>query len=273
MEKQFGVLDTAQAEKLAATVAQIFNGLTTLRDELQSPGAERENFERRLLFPWSFWYEIPFSSLVAILFWSYDQTQLLSGLASSPDPQEAALDMLPEFQALGHEKSRIRIPFDYSEFGVSKRQFEDAWALSLSMATALNFEATALYGESLYDLLRKVESGDVERLFEAILIDPSVVSAPTVEVVLARAVGMGDKEFLGKLAKAVTGTRPRRPKDEHRGMRYLVTAIYRSGRDVAATYQDVRDLILDGLSVYETKGDPDQALKKATQRLFKRWGT
>lgn len=273
MDKAFGKLSEAQVEQFSTMVQSMFSQITELRNHM----ATNEKAQQRMgsfICQWSQWYEIPFANFLAIFFWTFKLDGLVKAAAQSTDPQQEVLNGVLSFETLNAEGDGIRLPFETKDLDPAELEnITNGMTFSLIMAVLYSTEALGLYGQTIDELLEIARKGDKAKLLEAVLVDPSTIATTVGQKAMSWAVLTEDRGFLETIAKAITKTKPRPPANEHKATRYLIAAIYRSGVEVSATQQTVREMIVDGLGLYNTDRDPERALQKLMNRLFQRWET
>lgn len=65
----------------------------------------------------------------------------------------------------------------------------------------------------------------MKHLFDAVLIDRTVISTPSVAKRLQIAQLMRDESFFNKLSKSITRTRARKPNKEFNDLRFMMAAL------------------------------------------------
>ena len=271
-EKEFGKLTGEQVEQFSPFVKTMFEEFDQLRVELSSNEISPNRLDE-IASPWSMWYSLSMVELLSLWAWSFRFDKIIRSIAKKADPQEVALKFMKAIEN-GKVKDRDpRLPFKWKGDADSRDKLILSYGVSLNLALMHNATAIGLYGLPMYDLLGQAKSGNREKLLEAIVVDPTVLSSEVGSKILASAALIDDRSFLELISKAITKTKPRPPQERIRATRYVLSAIYQSGKSVKATKQSVRALILDKLGIYEERDDPDAALQKLMTRQFKAWRT
>jgi len=199
MEKEFGKVTRDQLKKLFASHVKY----TDEREEFKGTVAEKsEKLETYLkhALPWSYWYELPFNLFIVIVLDAFGLRDQFMEAARSSDPQQAVIDLMDEDDEPDKE-------FD------DRTDEEKGYFFSLYFALDFNIRSLRIFSKYLNQLVSEAKNDD-EALFDAVLIDPLVVSSPSIAKRIQKSSLENDKDFFQKLAKSITKTRPRRPEKE-----------------------------------------------------------
>lgn len=271
-EKEFGILDEAQVEQFSSALKEMFEKIDELKIDFSSGEVSRAKLDD-LLAPWCSWYSLPMSELVAVWAWSFQFDDDIRQIAKAKDPQKITLGFINAIDSVENLEQEVRMPFEFDGSASEKAQITDAYALSLCLAIIYNALCVGLYGVPIHDLLERAAEEEREKLLNAIIVDPTVISSGIGAHIFSKAVLNEDRSFLHEISKAITKTKPRPPFDRNRAVRYLLHSLYQSGREVSASRQDVRTLIVEKLGIYDEGKDPDSALQNLMLRLFQTWDT
>lgn len=187
--------------------------------------------------PWSHWYDLPYKTMLACFLAVTDLLDPIIDISKQPNSDELMLDLL--------ESDLDLISEDTSEE-------EQALLASLGMATFAQIDALSMYGEPINDLLIRLKGGDDEALFDAILVDRTVISTPSVAKRLQIAQLMDDESFFHKLTKAITRTRSRKPKKELNDLRFMMVAIKEHSCYSATSKDELYQFVAEELELYPT---------------------
>ena len=235
-EKEFGKLSRKQLREL---YTQIYKIPGEKEDIIRFVGEENSKFIEvfKLMPPWCHYYELEFTQLALFAISCFGFLDTFKRFASTPDPNQSFLDFLSS-------DADIDIPDDEltPEF--------IAVCLSLLFALIGNFESHGAFHKPLSQLIKEAAEGNDEALFNAVLIDRTVVGVDAINKRIAFAHLIQDESFMNKLAKAITKTRPRRPKREYDDLRYMIEVLDQACGLENLTYEKIYDLLVGDLELY-----------------------
>jgi hypothetical protein len=128
-----------------------------------------------------------------------------------------------------------------------------------------HLRAMDLFNQGIDELLDTAfsEESDDEALFKAILADRAVLGSSDVQARIAEASLISDEAFFDSLSKALTQTKPRRPKQDYDELRFLMGVLDEHQMLEGFTWDEVADLFIDQLALYPNDSeDPVAGLKK-----------
>jgi hypothetical protein len=125
---------------------------------------------------------------------------------------------------------------------------------------------------SMSELLQRVEAGDDDALFRAVLIDASVLHAKAVADRVCTASMYDDRSFFHSLAKAITRTKPTRPKPHLDETRLLMVILDDAGELETMTDSEITDWAVNKIGVYPGSGDPLSAIRDQRRKRDKAKG-
>jgi hypothetical protein len=166
--------------------------------------------------PWSFWYELPFKTVIALFILVTGLKQEFIKATKQPDPNQAILDLI----AFSEEPTKEEI-----------NQFDEedkATVMSLFLAIVGNIKSMQIHSVYLNDLLHAGKECD-EKLLDAILIDRTIISSPTAARRIQYAVATHDETFLTALSKAIKNERPRKAAKDLDDVRFIFVILEESG--------------------------------------------
>lgn len=193
--KIFGKLSRVQFIRVFRVHPEFAGILRSLRRNLQKSEKAKAWTRENGSIEWSFFYEVPFETFIALCVWISGDLEELKKCAAAEDPQEAALDWLEHYEP------------DVGEDATAEQIVHVCASL---IALVYNWLAIGWYSTTLCDLIGRARAGDDEALFKAISVDPSCLCGPTGGVRLSRAVFETDTRFLKRLRKELKGPDPRR---------------------------------------------------------------
>lgn len=245
MKKEFGDLTREE-------IRQVFAGLIELREEQEEfykLVSETDKVDA-FIEPWFELYELSFISCLALFVCCAGMQEVVGEAARSENPQGAALDLLDTFEVEG-------TPDDE----------EKAIFIALLMALTGQVEAFSQYSQPMSDLIVKAREGDQEALFRAITIDRTVIGCPTIMKQISLAQVKRDEAFMNRLAKAITRTKPARPKPHYDDFRFMLEALVEKVGVDSFTSSQFEDILQHDLELYTNDSDySNRALRKLIQK-------
>ena len=207
--------------------------------------------------PWSHFYELSYIDHLFLFIIEFKLADIVRKSAHSDNQVEA---FLQEMESLEEQS----IPDEVLS------EEEIAYRFSLTLANIHQVSSISIFHQPLSDLVIKARKGDDEALFDAVLVDRSVMSAPSIAHRIQFAQIMHDEDFMDLLSKAVKRSRPRRPTEKLDHVRYMLEVIDEEIGLKNVTYNNLYDLLSEDLELYD---DSIDGLKKLIQRRNKRHGT
>jgi hypothetical protein len=140
-------------------------------------------------------------------------------------------------------------------------------AMTVTLAIFGHLRALQMYSQPIDRLMARVGEGDDDALFEAVMVDRTVMATKTIAKRIARAQLIDDRSFFDKLAKSITRTKPRRPNPEYDDLRFIIEVIDEAKSISAFTYEQLANVLIDDLQLYPDAGaDPVSGLTKFIQK-------
>lgn len=245
-------MTTSTARDLYARFHQLNNEV----DELPQIAREKRAKVEGLLkycFPWSHWYELPYKQSLGIFLILAGLESLIIDASKSDNPQKTIFDYLET---------------DPDPLNEAELDDEDKSVfISLFMSILHQMRSLSIFSTTLSDLVEQAKTDD-EALLNAVVVDRSVVSSPSIAQRIQFAQLSDDESFLNKLAKAITRTRPRRPESEYDDLRFMLEALDEMEEYKNATQQEKFDLLAVDLELFDIEGNKDafEAFKKLLRR-------
>ena len=236
-----------QGQREAAEVSELFRDTTN------------EKVVRLLdaTIPWAYFYEIPHVHLLSFYLLCVTSKAQLNRMRKSDDPHQAMLDWA---------NSKPRAPRGFNKWTIE----EGALFISLTKAVQFNLLSVQSFGIYLNEFIARARKGDDNALFNAILIDQSTICSLTASKRISRAVIQSDGEFFDHLAKAIKGTRPRKPQKKHDDLRVMTQVIDESIGINNLSRSKIYDLLVDDMQLYPVEGkDAMKGFEKFIERMLK----
>ena len=159
--------------------------------------------------PWSHFYELPFRTLLTIIIADFGAEIILGKIARSDNHLHSLLEHISDLLALAKNQEELT-------------EEETAFRFSAIWAFVYQYKSIAIHSRPISTLIEQIREGNDEALFDAVIVDRSAISAPTLAQRIQIAELNNDNSFMDKLAKAITRTKPRRPAKELDDVRYML---------------------------------------------------
>jgi len=264
MKKDFDNFSNNQSKDLYALYVQAVKEI----DELFDSAKENDKFQNALsnIPPWSHFYELPFSITISVIILGFDLAEEFKRIANSADSLQEIIYFIGN-------------PPDKSDQMKSLSDEDRLFLLSTIRALLYQFLSINMHGRSLSDLVKIAKEGNDETLFDAVMVDSSVIYTPSIARRIKKAQAVNNTDFKNKLAKALSDKKPKRPRpnkldDDLRFMLVLINEQF--GLDSrSVTREKLFDLLSDDLQLYPRgkKEGTVEALKKYIQRFNKKYRT
>jgi len=240
-----------------------FHQLNVELDELPELIEEKESKVLEILDrapPWALWYELSWVKVLGLFLYLSNLDEMVIDASNSDDPQNFLFDYI------------AKNPNPLSDLELSED--EQALLLSLFMNVVNQLKSLSIFSQSLSELVSKAKSDD-QAIFDAVLVDRSVVACPIIARRIQYAQLIGDESFMVSLSKAITHTRPRRPAEEYDDLRYMIEAADEMKVLESSTKEELFDIFANQLQIYNTEGkkDPLSGFKRLLERRDKRKAT
>lgn len=232
------------AKEYGKLTADQFSGFIQKLPELRHHGDElgalladlpKAKFDDLMVrgFNWGGLYELSFAEHIGLATVAFGQLSWLLEVGKSPDPQQQMLD----------DWSReVQDPETHPDFTE-----QDLLALAYSLQRTIL--SVMLFQRSLSGLVKEVRDDDnMDSLFNAVRVDRTVLSCPTIADKIARAEMRQDKRFFHRLRNALRG-----PTQKHWAaycdLRYSLFVLRELGFDKMSDAQ-LEQLLVHKLKVY-----------------------
>lgn len=247
------------AKELYARFHQLKVELEELPDIVHD---RREKVEQLLetVPPWSHYYELPWKQTLGLFL-------VLSGLDQAVI--EASKQENPNMAFFAY--------FDKNPDPINDDEYTDedkSVFISIFMSILHQMKSLSILSQPLSEIVVKAKTDD-NALFDAVLIDRTVVACPSIARRIQIAQLQGDESFMNKLAKSITQTRPRRPNSEYDDLRYMLEAVDEIKEYEGISQREKYDLLAVDLELYDVDGksDPFSGFKRLIERRDKRKAT
>lgn len=233
-------------------------------DELQS-GSEVANRFMGKVSSWAVWYSLSFQDLVLLLV-------VATGLADEfdreleDDADEFRLSLLEKLPSLEVNLTKL-----------NESMTEDETAellIQLIFAAHFTMFAIAQWNRPLNDMMAEIRAkvDDYEKvIFEAVSIDPTIVTNPEIADVITRWTLLGNDRAFDNLSRAIKGSYPRRRADYANNLRTMMQMIEEIEGKVSiqslVSVNELLELVSEGDDIYSSLQKHLHTRRKDTRRL------
>lgn len=189
-------------------------------------------------------YELPVENIAAYLFKEAGLLGQAEVAATQADPQAAMLDLARDSD-------------------IQPRITEENVVLILVALVVLftNIESMRLYSVPIAALLSRVENGDDDAMFRAIVLDASVMQTKPISNRISTAALHDDRSFFHKLSQAITQTKPSRPQVHLDETRLLMQILEDAGELEHMSDAKLTDWAVNKTDVHPGKRDPESSVR------------
>lgn len=258
--KEFGKLSEDQLKQLYANLFGAMQDIDYFNSLLKNPSLEFVEIVDNMP-PWAFCYELEYPLFLSLYLYSIGLLDTLKASVQLDDPQSYWLAFV------GSEEEQ-QMSFD--QYSAEEKSI----IFALTYATSVQIYSCRLFHVPMSELVRRSREGDDNALFNAVLIDSTAVTCPSIALRIHQAKLRSDNAFFDHLAAAIKGNRPRRPDEKHDDLRFMLAALSEAIELGKLSNKQLSDLFIDKLQLYsDSGGDPEGSLKKFIQRRNKDSGT
>lgn len=252
MNKEYGKLTADQFSELISKLPE----LRGQRDEFGNllTKLSKSQFDSMMVkgYAWGEIYEYSFAQHIAIAIIAFNRRTWLDSLGTVPDPQQKMLDDWPT---------------DADVWGTHPA-FETQDLMGIAYSLQRTILSVMLFQRSLSGLIQEVRENDsMDALFNAVRVDRTTLSCPTIADKIARAEMRNDKLFFLRLRSALKG-----PTQKHWtaycDLRYSLFALRELGFDKLSDAQ-LEDLLVHKLKVYPNTPSARKNLRAQYQQSRK----
>lgn len=150
--------------------------------------------------------------------------------------------------------------------GGHHQMFLPAHVIAISIANGYSIQALEFYGCYMSELLVKTNGGCDESLFNALRVDPSIISLSSFSGRLARATLSSQEDFFKELSNALLGG-PHKALEDNKEMRVILQLLNEINALASMSMTDLDRLFIRELKLYSQWGDdPPRSLMRFVQR-------
>jgi len=237
--------------KALVKVEAEFGNLPDLIDKMisEKPGL-RSQMEQGVI-PWAPAYDGTVNNQLACFLYAFGLSHELREIHKSSDPYQALLDSLDQ----GLE----------SQFPVGgDTQATVARIIGLLIGLTRTFDSLKVFGKYINELVDEGRFGNDKSFFDAIRIDPAVLSTSALQQRLSQAVALNDRVFISGLQSALNGKTKKHESQLNR-VRFAIRALLDAG-GLDIPDDELIELFERKLHLYAPGEDPAKALRKHIRR-------
>lgn len=236
MQKQYGKLTADQFQELIDFLGPVFEMMSKMNADLERlPASEFDALVSGDYGLYCHAYELPFIEHLSLISLALNRQSDIRGMATSADPQEAAL-------------APLRNPTQVED-KPHNEAFDKSDVVALVYSLGRTMQSMATYGRSLSSLLQDVrENNNHDSLFKAIRIDRTVVGCPSAMKLIARSQIRNNKAFFNRLRAGLAGP-SKKPMVALSRMRYAFLVLRELGIN-HLSQKEVEELMVNKLRVY-----------------------
>ncbi len=224
-------------KQLFQLIGQMWAELDEFAADLPDPAAE---FRVR---GYGALYQEPITKIASFVFQQAGLWDAVVAAAKSDDPNASLMQ-------LAHAEPTEDLPAEKVYL------LRIAWVVLM-----VNLDAIATFNSSMSELLAQVEQGNDLALFRAVYLDASVLHAQPAADRISSAAILNDRSFFDSLAKAITRTKPSRPKPHLDGVRVLMNVLEDAGELETISNQALAELAANKIGVLPNSCDSFSAVR------------
>ncbi len=248
-EKEFGKLSQQQFRELYAAYHQLKQEKADFTNEATKNKARLEELVTKT-GSWGIYYEFSYLEILSMFLIASGLADRIKDACTQEDPQQEVIDLI----------EGDWLPEDLTEE-------EEALMLGLHFANIGNISGMKMFSQTVSSMIEQVANGNDEALFKAVFTDRASVQAEPIARRICKAQILGDEPFMNLLAKAITRTKPGRPKLNYDDLRFMLEVMDDACDLDNITHSRLYDLVVDDLELYPDDGkDPISSLKKLIQK-------
>lgn len=205
--------------------------------------------------PWSQYYELPYKEFLAVCAVVLNSSEVIKSAAEAPNSTQVIIDDIDNTLATEDKAKTLN-------------NEEVSLRTSLTIAADMQQLSISIHSQPLSRLVEKVRDDDDNALFEAVIVDRSIVSSPTIARRIQVAELTGDQSFMERLSNAITKTKPIRPKEKYDDLRFMIYLIDDLFDPDSISDGQMHDLIVKELELYDdSPDDTSVGLERIIQRI------
>lgn len=246
--KEYNDISLDQFKKIISDLKEFKNEDKSLQELVSSAPKEKILKLVGNDFCWSEVYELTFLQHLGLILLAMDKLEFMKEVNKTADPTQYFMDNFefdedPDLYAGGHNGL------------FSKGDF-----IGLIIALQRSILSILIHQKTLQTLVEEVKNGNDNALFDAVRIDRSIITCPTISKRLALAEFQNEHHFFLRLRSAIKGP-SRRHWEGYRDLRYALFVLRELGFDRLNDTQ-LEDLLVKQLKVYPDNYNARKNLRK-----------
>lgn len=246
-KSEYDTLALGQIKYIRLEIPKIRSQMTELPLLVEAAPPEKLRALFGEKFVWASAYELTFNDLLALLMCALGKKDKLIEISQSSTPQEDALEWAKE----KHSDEWA---------GDSDGTFEKRHVVGLTIALQRNILSVMIFHRTLNQLVADARNGSDDALFNAVRIDRSVVSCPTIADRISRADLKNDSKFFLRLGAALKGP-SKKNWESYRDLRFAFHAMREIGFGNLSDEQ-MENLLVHTLKLYPNTPAARRNLRK-----------
>jgi hypothetical protein len=245
MQKEFGKLSADQLRQLVALLPDLERQRNEFRKEAHVNDKARAAVADDGVW-WAPLYELPFLQHLGVCLKALGLDGHLSEAAKMGDPQAQILKWVSD-----------------DKFDATPPEGFKLWnAMNVVLSLERSLEALVVFGRYLNELIAAGREGDDKSFLQAIRIDPTVVSCPSVAIRLSGAFITGDTTFIAAARRAMDGKTQKQARYLSK-VRFVIQALREAGVEELSD-KKLLDVFDGTLGIYKqsSMGNAAKALRK-----------
>lgn len=248
-------IDLTQLKSAISKLPELRNETGSLEDwvKLIKPERLESLISEKLL--WSHVYELTFPELIALIIAAFNAVDLKTKAEKTDNPAQYFMDNFrPDFKLEDYE-------------GGSIGTFTKQDLMGLVFALQRNFISIFIYQKTIHQLISEVNEGNLGSLFDAVRVDRSCLSTPSIAAKITEAELKGNKHFFLRLINALKGPSKKHWK-AYQDLRFAFYLLKDLGLK-NMTEEQVYDLLVRQLKVYPDGYNAKKNLAKQYRESMK----
>jgi len=247
MTKEYGKLTEDQFRRFVRKLPEFRNEYEGFEGMVRAASPEKI---REIIGDGLWWaplYELSLIELLALMFYVLGEIDHLKMVVQQPDPQEIMIKELEDDREIEWN-------------GGPGGEFKKSDVIALAMALQRNVLSIMVFQRSLSTLVKEAGDGDDNSLLDAVRLDRSAVSCPTIAARITKAELLGEKRFFQRLRSALKGPQ-KKHWESYQDLRYSLAMLREMGFDKLSDVE-LEHLLVDVLKVYPKTFNARRNLRK-----------
>lgn len=246
-------LTVDQAARVNSKLAEFLRLETEIKQLINERWVPKYLRRTGLPISWAWCHEFSVAETVALLFQLTDSAEVILRAMTGGVDYGELLDVLDKLEA--------------DETPVKAKRRRVIMVIALLFALSYSCKAIGYYSRSIHELVHSGLEGDELALRQAVAVDPSVLTMPTVASHMGALQLCDERRQLAAIYKAAIKG-PHKQLQPNWQLRYMERVLHEGGTAEAFGREAIFDLVTERLKLYDPRGgDPYKGLFT----LFRRW--